>query len=88
MTATPDHPAEPQAQHIADLREALQESARWLAFAAGREAATDPTYAEWLLEVAEKARAVLAITADPHPSGCAHDSRGNRRANRSHPRCY
>ncbi|MFF2964247.1 hypothetical protein ACFVT1_36390 [Streptomyces sp. NPDC057963] len=42
MTATPDHHAESQAQHIADLREALQESTRWLAHSAGREAATDP----------------------------------------------
>jgi hypothetical protein len=67
MTATSDYPTDPQAHRIAGLRASLQESTLWLAFAAGREAATDPTHAEWLLEVAEKARAVLAITADPHP---------------------
>ncbi|MER6607368.1 hypothetical protein ABT282_16000 [Streptomyces sp. NPDC000927] len=65
MTAapTPDN----SQQHTADLREALQESARWLAHSAGREAATDPAYAERLLAAAEKAKAVLASTTDPRP---------------------
>ncbi|MES9587803.1 MULTISPECIES: hypothetical protein [unclassified Streptomyces] len=65
MTTMPDRPAEPQAQHIADLRAALQESTRWLAYSAGREAATDPAYADQLLAVAQQASAVLARSTEP-----------------------
>lgn len=55
--------AEPRDQHIADLRAAVQRAVPLLAFSAGREADTDPTYAEMLLTAARELENVLTRTA-------------------------
>lgn len=62
MDTPPAPAADIRDQHIADLRAALQRTIPWLAFAAGREAATDPRQAELLLAAADDLTGVLSRT--------------------------
>ncbi|PJN31294.1 hypothetical protein CG717_16125 [Streptomyces sp. CB02613] len=61
---TPD----PRDQHIADLRAALDRARRYLAFAAGLEAAPAPEHSQTLMSEAAHLEQVLARTA-PEPTG-------------------
>jgi hypothetical protein len=59
MTTTPTGTP---AQRIADLQDALRDAVRWLAYAAGHAATTDPVHAEQLLEAVGELETVLART--------------------------
>lgn len=54
------------AEHIADLRAALQQAAKELSFEAGRQAATDPQRAEHLMALTSTMEKTLQRTA-PQP---------------------
>ncbi|MFJ1782618.1 hypothetical protein ACIOKA_38565 [Streptomyces anulatus] len=59
MPTTPDL----RDQHIADLRAALDGARRYLAFAAGLEAAAEPQHSRTLMDEAAHLEQVLARTA-------------------------
>lgn len=63
MAVTPARAAENHNQRIVALRAALRHAVSELAFAAGREAATDPKYSGRLLAVTQEMEDVLSRTA-------------------------
>lgn len=63
MDTTPASTADVRDQHVTDLRAALTRAVQEISFAAGREAADDPGYAERLMTIAESWEKTLARTA-------------------------